>query len=105
MQHERVFVFARDRVNDLCIATGTQCRSNDRLRLTTSENGGTVCARQYANIYVDRAYRGLVAAIDARLTETSEFYPYPTNSFWVESSDLNSQIVRWQLQCHFDRHP
>ena len=39
MQHERIFTFALDRIDDLCITTGTKRCHNNRLRLATSEHG------------------------------------------------------------------
>ncbi len=68
MQHERLFALALYGVDDLRIATGTQCRDDHRLRFATGKDGRAVCARQYADLDVDRANSGSVTSINSWIT-------------------------------------
>ena len=67
MQHERFFALTFDRIDDLGVTSGTQCRSHDRLRFAAGKDCRTVCARQYADLHVDRTYGTGIAAVNSRL--------------------------------------
>src|SRR5262249_53200486 len=67
VEHEALAVFARQRVDDLLVAPGTQRDGHQRLGLAAREQRRAVGARQYADANVDRTYGARVAAVDARL--------------------------------------
>ena len=60
MQHERLFALALYGIDELSIATGTQCRNDNGLGLATCEDGGAMRAWQNTNLNVDRANRYLI---------------------------------------------
>ena len=65
MQHEVLSIVAVERVDDLLVLAGAQRDDDQRLGLATGEQGGTVAARQDADLAVDRPHRARVAAVDA----------------------------------------
>src|SRR5260221_4332317 len=68
VQHERLFAFAGQAVDDLRVASRAQSRDHQRLSFTAGEQCRTVSARQYARADIDAAHRLGVAAVDARMT-------------------------------------
>ena len=67
MQHKRLAAFAFERVDDLRVAPGAECRDDDGLRFTTGEQGRAVGTRQQTDFRGDRADRLRVATVDTRV--------------------------------------
>ena len=68
MQHERLFAFAGEPVDDLRVAAGAQGRHHQCLRLAAGEQGRAMRTRQDADLGDDRAHGLGVAAVDARMS-------------------------------------
>ena len=53
-----------ERIDELSVPAGTQCRHDNRLRLAAGEQGRTMRSRQHSHLNVDSSYRAGVSPVD-----------------------------------------
>ena len=94
VQHERLFAFAREAVDDLRVASRAQGRDDQCLGLAAREQRRAVSSRQHAGADVDAAHGLGVAAVDARVPIEDLAAHQPIFEIREFSTDLLSREFR-----------
>ncbi len=107
MQHEAVFVVARQCVDALRVTLGAQRGHHQRLGFATREQGRTVGARQHAVADLDRTHGAGVAAVDARLAGqdlAAHDFGFDVEQHALDSHAVKRRAVGLQGGHHFGGH-
>ena len=95
MQHERLFALTRQTVDDLCIASRSQCGNDQCCCVSPRVNSAEPCVRaSTARSNVDAAHGFRVAAVDARMT-----FQYPlAHQTIFEVEEFTADLVGGELR-------
>ncbi|OIQ76823.1 hypothetical protein GALL_414870 [mine drainage metagenome] len=102
VQHEAVFIVARQRINALRIAFGSQRGYHQRLGFTPGEQSRAMGARQHAVADFDSTYGARVTAINAWFTRQN--LSTDQLRFNLKQQTFNSHAIKCSTFCFQSRH-